>query len=94
MKTSILVATLLFLCFGCTSQQTEELTQQQKDQIKTEVKAVADSIMARFQRLDSGWFQYYSDSPDWVLFNIDCSRWDYQITKKFALDFSNSCPPL
>ena len=54
MKANIFVAALLLFCLGCTSQQSDQLTQQQKDQIKSEVKAVGDSIIAKWERLDAG----------------------------------------
>ena len=93
MKTSstTLIAILLFF-LGCTSQQSDQLTQQQKEQIKKEIKAVSDSIIAKFERLDAlGCFQiYYADSPDWGMVNADGSRWDFQYSKKVTPDFFNS----
>ena len=90
MKANIFVAALLLCCLGCTSQQSDQLTQQQKDQIKNEVKTVGDSIIAKFERLDGeAGFQFYADSPDWEMFNADGSQYDYQMTKKVMLDFPN-----
>jgi hypothetical protein len=67
------------------------LTQQQKDQIKSEVKAVGDSIIAKWVGLDpEGLLQSYSDSPDWGMVNADGSRWDFQTFKKACLDLPNS----
>jgi hypothetical protein len=91
MKTNIsIVALLLFITVGCTSPQTDQLTQQQKDQIKNEILVVCDSISVRLQRLDAGWLDYYIDSPDWAMLNADGTRWDYQTTKKVQPDFFNS----
>lgn len=90
MKANIFVATLLLFILGCTSNQNDQLTQQQKDQIKKEIKAVSDSIMAKAERLDAGWLDYYLDSPDWGMVNLDGSRWDYQYTKKIVLDSTKS----
>ncbi|HEX7494954.1 MAG TPA: hypothetical protein VF346_12095, partial [Bacteroidales bacterium] len=91
MKTNIsIVALLLFITIGCTSPQTDQLTQQQKDQIKNEILVVCDSISVRLQRLDAGWLDYYIDSPDWAMLNADGTRWDYQTTKKVQPDFFNS----
>ena len=81
---------LLVCIFGCTSQQKEQLTQQQKDQIKKEILVVCDSISVRLHRLDEGWFDYYIDSPDWAMLNADGTRWDYQTTRKVQPDFFNS----
>jgi hypothetical protein len=82
MKRSIFVAALLLFFVGCTQQQTDQLTEQQKDQIKSEVKLAGDSLMAKLQRLDPGWSQYYADSPDWAMLNADGSRYDYQTFAK------------
>ena len=91
MKANICVAVLLLFILGCTPQQSDQLTQPQKDQIKSEVKVVCDSIIAKFERLDGeGAFQLYADSPDWGMVNADGSRWDYQVTKKATLDFPNT----
>jgi SnoaL-like domain len=76
-------ATLLLFSFGCTSRHSEELTQEQTDEIKSEVKAVADSAIARFKRMDwTGALQFYANTPDWVMINADGSQWDYQTTAK------------
>jgi hypothetical protein len=91
MKAIVFVAALLLFCIGCTSQQSNELSQQQKDQIKNEVKAVGDTIIAKLERLDGeGALQFYADSPDWKMFNADGSEWDYQMTKKAMSDLANS----
>jgi hypothetical protein len=90
MKTNIFITILLLSIFGCNQKQSNQLTQQEKDQIKKEVKAVGDSIIAKWTGLDgAGCFHYYSDSPDWVLFRADGLRQDYQVTKKAFLDFPN-----
>lgn len=90
LRFTTMIATLLFCIFGCSSQQNEQLTEQQKEQIKKEILAVCDSISVRLQRLDAGWFEYYIDSPDWAMLNADGSRWDYQTTKNVQPDFLNS----
>ena len=91
MKANIFVAVLLLFCVGCTSQQSDQLTQEQKDQITKEVNAVGDSIMAKIERLDGeGGLQYYSDSPDWGMVNADGTRWDFQVTKNFFIEFPRS----
>ena len=83
MKARIVVAALFLFCLGCASQQGDQLTQQQKDQIISEVKAVGDSAMAKFQKMDwTGALQFYANTPDWVMFNADGSQWDYQTTAK------------
>ena len=91
MKANVFIAALMFLCFGCTSQQSEQLTQQQRDQIKNEVKVVDDSIFAKAERLDiGGTIQYYWDSPEFVAYNPDGSRSDFQAWKKLLAWFADS----
>lgn len=81
---------MLFILVGCASKQNDQLTQQQKDQIKKEIKAVGDSIMSKIERLDARWVDYYLDSPDWGMVNADGSRWDFQTFKNVQPDFFNS----
>jgi hypothetical protein len=96
MKAILFVAALLVLFVGCApQQQSDQLTQQQKDQIKKEVKAVVDSMIARDERLDAdGVLQYCWDSPDFVTFNPDGSRSDYQASKKGLADLFSSLASL
>ena len=88
MKANIFVAALFVSFFGCTSQQSDQLTQQQKDQIKKEVKVPLDSIFAKWGGLDvEGALQYYS--PELVVVG-DSSLMDYQVSKKGWMDFATS----
>jgi hypothetical protein len=50
MKPLLLLAAIFIA--GCTSQQRDQLTQQQKDQIISEVKTVCDTLWAKWTRLD------------------------------------------
>ena len=87
MKTTIFIAVLLLICAGCTSQQSDQLTEQQKDQIKNEVKLVVHDLIAIEEKLDSvGTFQYYADVPEFIAFNADGSRSDFQSMKKSAFE--------
>jgi len=91
MKANIFVAALLLFILGCTPQQSDQLTQQQKDQIKNEIKAVGDSTIAKWEGLDAeGGVQHYSDSPDWVMLRADGSRFDFQTFKKAWIDGNKS----
>lgn len=86
MKTNILITILLFLILvGCTSPPREQLTQQQKDQIKKEVKTVMDSSIAKANRQDmNGFLEYYSPELTCV---YDSSIFDYETYKKIWLNF-------
>jgi ketosteroid isomerase-like protein len=79
MKANIFVSALLLFFIGCTQQQSEQLTQQQKDQIKSEVKAAMDSMGAKWVALDAeGALQFYS--PNMVAV-ADTSLIDFQAYK-------------
>lgn len=88
MKTNILMAILLFYLLGCTQKQTEQLTQQQQDQIKKEVSTLVDSLFAKFEKLDwQGALQLYS--PELV--NVfDTSVVYYEAYKKRWSGISNA----
>jgi len=61
------------------------------DQIKSEVRVVVDSILVSFGRLDgTAALQYWWDSPEFIAYNIDGSRADFQANKKTTMDFVNS----
>lgn len=81
----IITALLVFFLVGCTSKQSDQLTQQQKDQIKNEVKAVMDSVIARANRQDmNGFLEYYSHELTCV---YDSSIFDYETYKIIWFDF-------
>jgi len=87
MKAHIFVVPLLLFFLGCTPQQSEELTQRQKDQTKNEVRVLVDSMIAKDERLDAkGAMRYYWDSPEFIAFNVDGTRSDYQTYTKGAID--------
>ena len=80
-----MIVALLLSSFACTQKQPDQLTQQQKDQIKSELRAVLDSIFATSMRLyaDAG-LQFYRDSPDFLAINPDGSQSDYQAMKRMG----------
>ena len=87
MKANIFVAALLLFFIGCAPQPSDQLTQQQKDQIKSEVKAACDSMWAKWERLDAAaTMEYVADSPDFVAYNPDGTRVDFQGFKKMIMD--------
>ena len=88
-STTIIAALLLVILIGCTPQQSDQLTQQQKEQIKKEIKAVCDSIIERLQKMDvDGALKYYS--PDFVCFGSDGEQSDFQGYKKYCAETYNS----
>ena len=82
---------LILLCLGCNAKESDQLSLQQKEQIKNQVKAVADSIWTKWEEMNpEGALQYYSDSPDWVCINSEGSQYDFQAYKKLANQFKNA----
>lgn len=78
-------ATLLFLIFGCTSQQNDQLTQQQKEQIIKEVRVFTDNWFKAWESLDlNKALSYYSQ--DMVKVG-DNALQDFQAYKKTGIDF-------
>ncbi len=81
-----LLTVLILLFFTNRIQaQNDQLTQQQKDQIKNEVKAVMDSSIARANRKDmNGFLEYYSPELTCV---YDSSIFDYETYKNIWFGF-------
>jgi hypothetical protein len=80
-----MIAILLFYIFGCIQQQNDQLTQQQKDQIKQEIKVVFDSIFARYEKLDvNGALNYYSQD---MVHGGDTVLQGFQGYKDAGIDF-------
>lgn len=86
MKATILITSMLFFIFVvCSSQQSDQLTQSQKEQIKNEVKAVFDSTIAKANRQDMDGF-LLGYSPELVCV-YDTSIFGYETYKKIWLNF-------
>ena len=86
MKATVFVAALFLI--SCNSQQSDKLTQQQMDHINSELNAIGDSVIARYQRLDVvGVLEYYS--PDLVVATDD-GFLDFQTYKKAWIDLNNA----
>jgi len=88
MKATFMLAAMLLVYNGCSDHQDSQLTQQQKDQIKNEIKAVGDSVLTRWQRLDvEGALKCYS--PE--MFAVgDSGIVDYQGYKTLWLTMPNA----
>jgi ketosteroid isomerase-like protein len=87
-KVMIFCAVLLLVCFGCATKESGQLTPQQIDQIKNEIRATTDSWIVKFQNFDvEGIFQYYS--PDFVGFGPWADKFDVQKYRKDVIDLFN-----
>jgi ketosteroid isomerase-like protein len=59
--TTMIASLLLFILVGCTSKQSDQLTLQQTEQIKSEFKSIYDNFSAKWTGLDAqGIVPYYS----------------------------------
>jgi hypothetical protein len=84
-KSKLIVAAKLLSVAACTQKQSAQLTQQQTDQVKHELKAFVDSMIATSLRLDGeAGIQFYWDSPEFMAINPDGSQSDIQAMKKMA----------
>jgi len=88
MKATLFVAALpLLFGVGC-ARQSEQLTQQQTDQIKSEVKVSADSVIARWARRDGkGAMEYYA--PD-VVIVADTMKMGFQAYRQGWMAYDSS----
>jgi hypothetical protein len=86
MKTNIFIATLLLCIFGFTQKQKELLSKQEEDQIKKEIIATDDSIMARFIKFDVlSAMTFYS--PEFIAYGSGGEKYSLEQLRKEYLDF-------
>ncbi|HTY38207.1 MAG TPA: DUF3804 family protein [Bacteroidota bacterium] len=87
MKSKIFTIVLLLSFGACTQKQSDQLSQQQKDQIRTELRTVVDSMIATSLKLDAdAGLQFYWDSPEFLAINPDGSQCDFQALKKMGIE--------
>ncbi len=88
MREGVCSALLLLITVGCTARPSEELTRQDSIRIDTEIKAVSDSVMARWVRLDGGAAMEYYAPNVVVIYNT--ARMDFQTYKQGWLAYDSS----
>ncbi len=88
MKLTVFVVMLSIVCVGCAQQRSEQLPQQQRDQIKNEVKAIVDSIILGTDVNTR--MQYYGDSSEFLAFNLDGSQSNREAIRKSQQWFIDS----
>lgn len=82
MKTKLFIVVLL-LAFFASCTQKQELTQQDKDNIKTELSTFVSNMIKDYENANAeGIMKYYWDSPDFIAINFDGALSDYQGFKK------------
>jgi hypothetical protein len=88
MKSTFAFAILLSVCISCSPQPNDQLTQQQIDQIKKDIKLCVDSVMMAGGNDHK--LQCYADSSGFHGFALDGSQTDIQAIKKSLQWFSDS----
>lgn len=72
----------LFMLFGCARQEPTEMTLQEKEKAKKEIKEVVNLIISGLEKLDAeSAFQPYLNTSDFILFMVQGSMADYQAAK-------------
>lgn len=69
MKSKFLITILVLFILGCTQNQSDQLTQQQKDQIKSEFKSIYDNYRAKWTGLDAEGIEPFYSSELVVVFD-------------------------
>lgn len=82
MKTNLLFVLALFLFFGCTKQAPIQMTPQEQETGKKEIKNVVDVIIQGLEKLDAeAAFKPYLNTSDFILFTVYGNMVDYQGAK-------------
>lgn len=72
---------VLILIWGFAPKKSDQLNQKQKDQIKIEITEVFDSIMVRFEKLDTE-AAMRDYSPNFVAYGVDGNKYSLQKVKE------------
>ncbi len=79
MKIFLLFVMSLFMFFGCARQEPMEMTLQEKEKAKKEIKEVVNLIISGLEKLDAeSTFQKYLNTTDFILFMVQGTMADYQ----------------
>jgi hypothetical protein len=79
MKTNIYFILILFLYYGCVKQEPMQMTPQEEETSKKEIKEVVNVIFHGLEKLDAEIaFQPYLNTPDFILFTVYGAMVDYQ----------------
>jgi ketosteroid isomerase-like protein len=95
MKTNLLITLVLFFFFGCAKQEPAQMTPQEQETAKKEIREVVNLIVQAANKMDvEALLQPYSNSPDFILFNTDGSMVDYQGGKNGTAEWFKSLAAL
>jgi len=87
MKSALLILLVVFFFSGCSRQEPVQMTVQEQDVAKKEIRGVADQILQSLNTMDvETLLQPYWDSPDFVLVSTDGSMGNYQTAKNGTVE--------
>jgi len=82
MKTNFLTMLLIFLFLGCANRLTAQMTSQEQETTKKEIKEVAGTIFMNLQNMDAeALYQSYAESPDFIQITNSGEMVDFQTAK-------------
>jgi ketosteroid isomerase-like protein len=88
MKTNLLVAFLLVFFSGCTKQEPAQMTPEEQETAKKEIREVINLLFQACEKLDlEAGLQPFSHSPDFIFINTKGSMMDFQGFKNVNGEF-------
>ena len=82
MKTNLSYILIMFLLLGCAKQEQTQMTPQEQETAKKEIKDIVNVIFQGLEKLDAeAAFQPYLNAPDFILFTVYGTMVDYQAAK-------------
>jgi ketosteroid isomerase-like protein len=91
MKSKLLITLPLFFFFGCARQEPVQMTPQEQETAKKEIREVVNLILQAANKMDvEALLQPYFNSPDFILLNTDGSMVDYQGAKNGTAELFKS----
>jgi ketosteroid isomerase-like protein len=95
MKTNLLITLALFFFFGCAKQEPAQMTPQEQETAKKEIREVVNVIFQSLEKMDvEALFQSYSNSHDFILITTEGSMLDYQGAKNEHAEWFKSLSSL
>jgi ketosteroid isomerase-like protein len=90
MKPALLILLVVLFFSGCTSQEPVQMTPQEQEVAKKEIREVTDHILRSLNTMDlEALLRPYWDSPEFVLVNTEGSMGDYQTTRNGTVEMFN-----
>jgi uncharacterized protein (TIGR02246 family) len=87
MKSTLLITLTLFFLFGCARQEPAQMSPQEQESAKKEIREVLDRLLQTASTLDAeALLQSYWNSPDFILLTAQGSMVDYQGAKTGAAE--------